>query len=78
MMWRRLIGWERLRELRQAALEMRHIVNTAECLVLTLLLAGSVVLRGVLSPRLLLIELSRVLSTLGGRSLVWFLEEGHL
>ena len=54
MMWRRLIGWERLRELRQAALEVRHIVNTAECLVLTLLLAGSVVLRGVLLPRLLL------------------------
>ena len=44
MMWRRLIGWERLREWRQTALEMRHIVNTAEYLVLTLLLAGSVIL----------------------------------
>ena len=78
MMWRRLIGWERLRDLRQAALEVRHIVNTAECSVLTLLLAGSVVLRGMLSPWLLLWELSRVLSTFGGRSPVWFLEEGHL
>ena len=69
MMWRRLIGWERLRDWRQTALEMRHIVNTAECLVLTLLLAGSVVLKGVLSPRLLLMALSRVLDTLGGKSL---------
>ena len=51
MMWRRLIGWERLRELRQAALEVRHIVNTTEWKFLALILTGSVAVWELLGKR---------------------------